>query len=113
MQHLVMDEACIDCYDLYQNEKKNGATGGYCGKATERQLAELLYQKRAEKLLSDENCFKVFIVSLILFFNSICVFDISSYFRQQMAPVLRPFQFYTKNTRTRLSEVNFKSGFLP
>jgi len=61
MQHLVMDEACIDCYDLYQNEKKNGATGGYCGKATERQLAELLYQKRAEKLLSDENCFKVFI----------------------------------------------------
>ena len=67
MQHLVMDEACIDCYDLYQNEKKNGATGGYCGKATERQLAELLYQKRAEKLLSDENCFKVFIVSLILF----------------------------------------------
>ena len=67
MQHLVMDEACIDCYDLYQNEKKNGATGGYCGKATERQLAELLYQKRAEKLLSDENCFKVFIVSLIFF----------------------------------------------
>ena len=100
-----MDEACIDCYDLYQNEKKNGATGGYCGKATERQLAELLYQKRAEKLLSDENCFKVFIVSLILFhlemntyldsfviiLNRNCGFDVSSYFQQQMTLVLRPF----------------------
>jgi paired amphipathic helix protein Sin3a len=61
LQHLVMDEACIDCYDLFTAEKKNGATGGYCGKATERQLPELVYQKRAEKLLSDENCFKVFI----------------------------------------------------
>ena len=65
----------------------------YCGKATERQLAELLYQKRAEKLLSDENCFKVFIVSLIFFFNIIFVFDVSSYFQQQMALVLRSFQF--------------------
>ena len=55
----------IDCYDLFQAEKKNSATGGYCGKATERQLPELLYQKRAEKLLADENCFKIFIVSIL------------------------------------------------
>lgn len=63
LQHLVIDEACVDCYELFQSEKKNGATGGYCGGAVDRQLAELLYQKRAEKLLSDENCFKLFIVS--------------------------------------------------
>ena len=31
----------------------------------------------------------------------------SSSFQQQMALVLRPFQFLTKNTITRLSEVNF------
>ena len=69
LQHLVLDEACVDCYDLYQTEKKNSATGGYCGTAVERQLAELVYQKRAEKLLADENCFKIFIVSLIIFYR--------------------------------------------
>ena len=63
LQHLVLDEACVDCYDLYQTEKKNNGTGGYCGTAIERQLAELVYQKRSEKLLADENCFKIFIVS--------------------------------------------------
>ncbi len=63
LQHLVTDESCVDCYDLFQTEKKGGATGGFCGTATDRQLSELLYQKRAEKLLSDENCFKIFIVS--------------------------------------------------
>ena len=65
LQHLVLDEACVDCYDLYQTEKKSNATGGYCGTATDRQLAELVYQKRAEKLLADENCFKIFNVSYI------------------------------------------------
>jgi len=61
LTHLVSDEACVDCYDLYQTEKKNNGTGGYCGTAIERQLAELVYQKRSEKLLADENCFKIFI----------------------------------------------------
>ena len=61
MQHLVIDEACVDCYDLFQTEKKSGATGGFCSTAADRQLSELLYQKRAEKLLADENCFKIFI----------------------------------------------------
>lgn len=61
LQHLVIDEACVDCYDLFQTEKKNEATGGYCGAAASRQIPELVYQKRAEKLLADENCFKIFI----------------------------------------------------
>ena len=56
-----MDESCVDCYDLYLGEKKNGATGGFCSSASDRQLAELVYQKRSEKMLADENCFKVFI----------------------------------------------------
>ena len=61
LQHLVMDEACVDCHELFQTEKKNGATGGYCRTTNDRHIAELLYQKRAEKLLADENCFKLFI----------------------------------------------------
>ena len=56
-----MDEACVDCHELFQTEKKNGATGGYCRTTNDRHIAELLYQKRAEKLLADENCFKLFI----------------------------------------------------
>ena len=58
---MVIDEACVDCHELFQTEKKNSATGGYCRTAKDRHLAELLYQKRAEKLLADENCFKIFI----------------------------------------------------
>ena len=65
LQHLVTDEACVECYDLFQAEKKNNAVGGYCGTSADRQLAELVYQKRSEKLLADENCMKIFIVSPI------------------------------------------------
>jgi len=61
LQYLVTDESCVECYELYQSESKNNATGGYCGTAAERQIAELLYQKKAEKLLADENCMKVFV----------------------------------------------------
>merc|ERR1711899_304792 len=61
LQHLVMDEACVDCHELFQTEKKNGATGGYFRTTNDRHIAELLYQKRAEKLLADENCMKIFV----------------------------------------------------
>ena len=63
LQYLVTDESCVECYDLFQAESKNNATGGYCGSAADRQIPELLYQKKAEKLLADENCMKVFVVS--------------------------------------------------
>ena len=63
LQYLVTDDSCVDCYELFQSESKNNATGGYCGTAADRQVAELLYQKKAEKLLADENCMKVFVVS--------------------------------------------------
>ena len=65
LQYLVTDDSCVDCYELFQSESKNKATGGYCGTAADRQVAELLYQKKAEKLLADENCMKVFVVSTI------------------------------------------------
>jgi len=36
--------------------------GGDCCTAYERYPSELVYQKKAEKLLSDENCMKIYIV---------------------------------------------------
>ena len=70
LQHIVCDEACNQCTDLYIEESKNGATGGLCSTAHTRIQAEAGYQKRAEQLLSDENCFK-----LILYKNEgkLCV----------------------------------------
>ena len=62
LQHLVTDEAGIECYDMFQTESKNNATGGYCATAVERHIVELIYQKRAERLLADENCMKIFVV---------------------------------------------------
>lgn len=64
LQHLVTDDPCIECHELFNSEAKNGATGGLCGKAHERQISELVYQKKAEKILADENCMKIFIVSV-------------------------------------------------
>ncbi len=76
LQHLVTDEGAVECYDLFAREAKVGngggggngatavgATGGPCDTAYDRFVAEMVYQKRAEKLLADENCMKIFIVS--------------------------------------------------
>jgi paired amphipathic helix protein Sin3a len=61
LQHLVTDEAAIECYDMFLAESKNKATGGFCSQAHERQIAEMIYQKKLEKLLADENCMKIFV----------------------------------------------------
>ena len=66
LQYLVTDDSCVECYELFQSESKKGATGGYCGTAANRQMAELVYQKKAEKLLADENCLKVFVVRILI-----------------------------------------------
>jgi len=50
--------------ELYQQEQGNLATGGSSATQHTRALAEAAYQKRAESLLSDENCYKVVIVSV-------------------------------------------------
>ena len=63
LQHLVTDESSVECWDLYQSEKKNNGTGGEVSTADKRCFAELLYQKKSEKILADENCFKIVLVS--------------------------------------------------
>ncbi|XP_059085243.1 paired amphipathic helix protein Sin3b-like [Tigriopus californicus] len=61
LQHLVTEESAVECYDMFLSESKANATGGLCRDAHQRQLSELFYQKKAEKLLVEENCVKVFI----------------------------------------------------
>lgn len=67
LQQLVSDDTCQDCWDLHVEEKKNGGTGGPVSLAQDRYYNELLYQKKAEKLLTDENCFKIVMVSFMTF----------------------------------------------
>ena len=63
LQHLVGDETCMQVTNLFNEEKKNGATSGAAATAHQRAQQEQLYQKRAELLLAEENCFKITIVS--------------------------------------------------
>ena len=63
LQNLVTDEAAVECHELFVSESKSSATGGTCSTAYDRLIPELIYQKKAEKLLADENCMKIFIVS--------------------------------------------------
>ena len=44
---------------MYLSESANKATGGTLATQTSRATAEGAYQRKAEQLMSDENCFKV------------------------------------------------------
>uniref|UniRef100_A0AAQ5X4L2 SIN3 transcription regulator family member Aa n=1 Tax=Amphiprion ocellaris TaxID=80972 RepID=A0AAQ5X4L2_AMPOC len=59
LQHIVSDEICVQVTDLYLAESTNGASGGTMSTQTSRSSAEAVYQRKAEQLMSDENCFKV------------------------------------------------------
>jgi paired amphipathic helix protein Sin3a len=64
LQHIVSDEICVQVTDLYLAENNNGATGGQLNTQTARSLLESTYQRKAEQLMSDENCFKVRVLML-------------------------------------------------
>lgn len=59
------DEICVQVTDLYLAENNNGATGGQLNTQTSRSLLESTYQRKAEQLMSDENCFKVRVTHLV------------------------------------------------
>jgi len=59
LQQIATDDTCQDCMELYQNERKSGGAGGQVSLAADRYYNELMYQKKSEKLLTDENCFKI------------------------------------------------------
>ncbi|KAG8001682.1 Paired amphipathic helix protein Sin3a, partial [Nibea albiflora] len=59
LQHLVTDDVCARVTDMYLSECANKATGGTLSTQTSRATAEGAYQRKAEQLMSDENCFKL------------------------------------------------------
>lgn len=59
LQHLVTDDVCARVTDMYLSESGNKATGGTLSTQSSRATAEGVYQRKAEQLMSDENCFKV------------------------------------------------------
>lgn len=64
IQFCVTERNALECFDLYQTESRNHATGGPCSTASRRAAAELSYKRRAEVLLQDDSMyFKIFIVS--------------------------------------------------
>lgn len=59
LQHIVSDEICVQVTDMYLSESSGSATGGSLSTQATRSPAELTYQRKAEQLMADENCFKV------------------------------------------------------
>uniref|UniRef100_A0A3Q2ZJC4 Paired amphipathic helix protein Sin3a n=1 Tax=Kryptolebias marmoratus TaxID=37003 RepID=A0A3Q2ZJC4_KRYMA len=59
LQHLVTDDICARVTDMYLSESASKATGGTTSTQTCRAAAEGTYQRKAEQLMSDENCFKL------------------------------------------------------
>lgn len=59
LQHIVSDEICVQVTDLYLSECSNKATGGTTSTQSSRASAETNYQRKAEQLMAEENCFKV------------------------------------------------------
>lgn len=53
------DELCVRVTDLYLSQSTNKATGGALSTQASRATVEGAYQRKAEQLMSDENCFKV------------------------------------------------------
>lgn len=61
LQHCVTERNAIDCVELFHAESRKNGTGGACITAAMRADAELAYQRKAERSLQDENCFKIYI----------------------------------------------------
>uniref|UniRef100_A0A8C2J240 Paired amphipathic helix protein Sin3a n=1 Tax=Cyprinus carpio TaxID=7962 RepID=A0A8C2J240_CYPCA len=59
LQHMVSEEICVQVTELYLSESSHSATGGSLLTQSSRAPAEVSYQRKAEQLMSDENCFKL------------------------------------------------------
>lgn len=69
LQHCVTERLALDCVALFTQEQKLGGAGGLSRSASKRTACELAYQRKAEQKLQDENCFKVYIVSVVVEYN--------------------------------------------
>ena len=64
LQNCVTERTALECVELFHHEQKKGAAGGLCRNAHKTFNAEIQYQRKAEEILHEENCFKIYIVSL-------------------------------------------------
>ncbi|KAF6734870.1 Paired amphipathic helix protein Sin3b [Oryzias melastigma] len=62
LQHLVSDEVCLQVVDLYLTERKRGAAGGNLSSQCVRAAWETSYQWKAERVMAEENCFKLMFI---------------------------------------------------
>uniref|UniRef100_A0A8D3CSY4 Paired amphipathic helix protein Sin3b n=1 Tax=Scophthalmus maximus TaxID=52904 RepID=A0A8D3CSY4_SCOMX len=62
LQHLVSDEVCLQVVDLYLAERKRGAAGGNLSSQCVRAAWETSFQWKAERVMAEENCFKVMFI---------------------------------------------------
>ncbi|XP_051760552.1 paired amphipathic helix protein Sin3b isoform X1 [Ctenopharyngodon idella] len=62
LQHLVSDEVCLQVTELYLAERKRGAAGGNLSSQCVRAAWEASYQWKAERVMAEENCFKVMFI---------------------------------------------------
>ncbi|XP_056585636.1 paired amphipathic helix protein Sin3b isoform X2 [Triplophysa dalaica] len=62
LQHLVSDEVCLQVTELYLSERKRGAAGGNLSSQCVRAAWEASYQWKAERVMAEENCFKVMFI---------------------------------------------------
>uniref|UniRef100_A0A672K7B2 Paired amphipathic helix protein Sin3b n=1 Tax=Sinocyclocheilus grahami TaxID=75366 RepID=A0A672K7B2_SINGR len=62
LQHLVSDEVCLQVTELYLAERKRGAAGGNLSSQCVRAAWEASYQWKAERVMAEENCFKVMLI---------------------------------------------------
>lgn len=74
LQHAVTERVAIECVELFQAQHKKNGAGGLCRTAAQRTSLELTYQRRAEAILQDENCFKMYIVSMTLDAGKACFY---------------------------------------
>ncbi|XP_023036789.1 paired amphipathic helix protein Sin3a isoform X1 [Drosophila willistoni] len=64
LQYCVTERAALDCVELYATEQRRGSTGGFCRDANKYNEKEMVYQRKAENILNEENCFKVYIYKI-------------------------------------------------
>ncbi|XP_055540003.1 paired amphipathic helix protein Sin3a isoform X2 [Wyeomyia smithii] len=64
LQHCVTERGALECVELFLLEQRKGGAGGLCRTANRRVANELAYQRKAERALPEENCFKVYIYKI-------------------------------------------------
>ncbi|KAF7695575.1 paired amphipathic helix protein Sin3b isoform X1 [Silurus meridionalis] len=62
LQHLVSDEVCVQVAELYVCERRRGAAGGNLSSQCVRAAWETSYQWKSERVMAEENCFKVMFI---------------------------------------------------